>query len=126
MGDFRFSKRLRLLRATDFERVFAARSSASNASLALYGAANDVGHSRLGITVSRRIGNAAQRNRWKRLIREAFRLSQNNLPALDYVCVARSPTPPTLQSLMETLPALADRIQRRLNAVSRGSAKLDT
>lgn len=126
MADFRFSKRLRLLRASEFERVFAARSSAANPCLALYGAVNEVGHPRLGITVSRRIGDAAERNRWKRLIREAFRLTQHNLPPLDFVCVARAPAPPTLQNLMETFPALADRIQRRLRSASRHSENLDS
>jgi ribonuclease P protein component len=126
MNQFRFSKRQRLLRANDFERVFAARSSAANPSLALYGAANDLGHPRLGITVSRRIGGAAERNRWKRLLREAFRLAQHELPALDLVCVARSPQPPKLHDLMEMLPAMADRIQRRLKAAPRPSGRHNT
>ena len=114
MADFRFPKRLRLLRARDFERVFAARSSAADAWMTLYGAANDVGYPRLGLTVSRRIGGAAMRNRWKRLLREAFRLTQHQLPPLDLVCVARAPAPPVLRDLIETLPELAVRIERRL------------
>jgi ribonuclease P protein component len=113
MSDFRFSKRMRLLRASDFERVFAARSSVSNAWLVLYGAVNDVGHPRLGLTVSRRVGGAVERNRWKRLVREAFRLKQHDLPSLDFVCVARAPAPPSLQNLLESLPELALRIERR-------------
>jgi len=118
MTNQRFPKRMRLLRAREFERVFAARLSAADACLAVYGAANEVGHPRLGITVSRRVGSAVVRNRWKRLLREAFRLSQQRLPPLDLVCVARSSHPPALSSLLETLPAHAARIERRLRKVA--------
>jgi ribonuclease P protein component len=114
MSDYRFPKRLHLLKASEFERVFAARNSAVNPWLAIYGAANDVGHPRLGLTVSRKIGGAVERNRWKRLIREAFRLTQHRLPALDVVCVARSPAPPTLAQLMEMIPSMVERIDRRI------------
>jgi ribonuclease P protein component len=119
MTDFHFPKRLRLLRASEFERVFAARNSAANAWLTLYGAASDVGHPRLGITVSRRIGNAVARNRWKRLIRESFRRIQHDLPALDLVCIARAPEPPTLAAMLDLLPELAARLARRANQAAR-------
>ena len=121
MTDSRFPKRMRLLRATDFERVFAARNSAANPGFTLYGAPNDTGYPRIGITVSRRIGNAVERNRWKRRIRESFRMSQNELPSLDFVCIARSPAPPSLESLMGGLMELARRIERRLQKENRDS-----
>jgi ribonuclease P protein component len=114
MTDLRFPKRLRLLRASEFERVFAARNSVANSCFALYGAANDVGHPRLGITVSRKVGNAVVRNRWKRLLREAFRLSQHALPVVDLVCVARATQPPELSQLLAAIPDMANRIGRRI------------
>jgi len=114
MSDHRFPKRLRLLRANDFERVFAARSSAGDAWLVVYGAANGLGHPRLGLTVSRRVGGAAARNRWKRLLREAFRLRQHQLPPLDMVCIPRAGSLPKLRQLMESLPTLALRVERQL------------
>lgn len=53
---------------------------------------NDLGHARLGITVSRRVSpKAVIRNRVKRVVRESFRLQQEQLKGLDVVVVARPP-----------------------------------
>jgi len=114
MSALRFPKRLRLLRASEFERVFAARNSAANTSFALYGAANEIGHPRLGLTVSRKVGNAVERNRRKRLLREAFRLSQDSLPAVDFVCVARAGKPLLPSQLRVAIQDMARRIERRV------------
>jgi ribonuclease P protein component len=114
----RFPKRVRLLRASEYERVFAARNSASDPWIALYGAANELDHPRLGLTVSRRLGGAVQRNRWKRLMREAFRLTQHALPPVDLVCVPRSPSPPKLVQLIEGIPTLCARIQGKIERMA--------
>jgi ribonuclease P protein component len=119
MSSHHFPKRARLLRASQFERVFDARNSASDAWIVLYGAASETGQSRIGLTVSRRVGGAVQRNRWKRLLREAFRLSQTELPPLDFVCVVRGQSPPTLEQMRESLIALSGRVQGRMDGRSR-------
>jgi ribonuclease P protein component len=59
-------------------------------SFLLFGLPNAVGHPRLGITVTRKVGNAVRRNRAKRLLREVFRRHRLRLaPALDLVVNAR-------------------------------------
>ena len=113
MTDHGFPKHVRLLKSSDFERVFAARNSVGNSSFALFGSPNELKLPRLGITASRRIGNAVARNRWKRLVREAFRLSQHELPAVDLVCVVRGPEPPELKQFVAMLAGMAWRIDRR-------------
>ena len=51
---------------------------------------NHIHNSRLGITVSRRVGNAVERNRLKRIIREYFRVRKNLYPGLkDYSVIVR-------------------------------------
>jgi ribonuclease P protein component len=115
MPNYRFPKARRLLRPGDFERVFAARLSAADAAIVLYGVANDLGHPRLGLTVSRKAGTAVARNRWKRLIREAFRLTQHELPPLDLVCIPKPAAHPALAQLMKSLPELAGRLQQKLH-----------
>jgi ribonuclease P protein component len=119
----RFPKSVRLLRASEFERVFAARSSAVDSSIALYGAVNELGYPRLGLVVSRRIGGAPQRNRWKRLLREAFRLTQSQMPPLDLVCVVRAEIPRPLGELKESLLQHVTRIEHKLQEVARRSTR---
>jgi len=85
-----FGKSKRLHRRRDFQRVFAARCSVADRYLVVYVAPNGLGHSRLGIPVGRKFGNAVRRNRVKRLIREAFRIEQwDLLPGFDIICIPR-------------------------------------
>jgi ribonuclease P protein component len=80
----------------------------------MYAARNELGHARLGLAVSRKVGQAVHRNRWKRALREAFRLTQPELPPLDLICLPRSPSDPDVRRLMDTLPRLACRLEKRL------------
>jgi ribonuclease P protein component len=59
----------------------------------LYVAPNDLGHTRVGITVSGRVGKAVVRNRVRRRLREAIRARLPRLqPGLDLVVVSRPPS----------------------------------
>jgi ribonuclease P protein component len=90
-------QRRRLSRSAEFERVYRQGRSKGNRFLVLYAFPRDasapVGEGdgpRLGLSVSRRVGGAVERNRVKRALREAFWAEAERLPDdSDYVVVAR-------------------------------------
>jgi ribonuclease P protein component len=114
-----FSKAVRVWRPADFERVFTARWTAAAHGLVLHAAPStcEPPVARLGVSVSRRIGNAVVRNRWKRRLREAFRRVRSRLPPADYVVVVKTRIVPTgaagARLVEETLVSLAGRITSR-------------
>jgi ribonuclease P protein component len=86
-------KRGRLSRSADFDRVFRQGNSHGGREFVLYlfPRGEEASSPRLGLSVSRKVGGAVQRNQVKRLLREAFALEGERLPAdSDVVVVARS------------------------------------
>jgi len=66
-------------------------ATAGNRLLVVYCLRNGTGHSRLGLTVSAKLGHAVERNRMRRRLREIYRLHEAELlPGYDIVIVARS------------------------------------
>jgi len=83
----------RLSRSAEFERVYRQGKSTANRHLVLYTFPNSsTQRPRLGLSVSRKVGGAVERNKVKRLLREAFAHVEEDLsPGQDVVVVARPP-----------------------------------
>jgi ribonuclease P protein component len=113
--DQRLPARARIRHNQDFRAVYRLRRSVADDVLIVYARRNGSEETRLGVSVSRKVGNAVLRNRWKRLIREAFRRSRAALPpGLDLVVIPRPGALPRAEKIFASLPRLARRAGAKL------------
>ena len=130
----RFSARQRLKKRDEFQRVFREGKIASDDVLVIHAIWADESDpcgpqdseasagqhvvtsvTRIGLSIPKKVGSAPVRNRWKRLIREAFRLSQHELPGgLHLVIRPRKGAVPELRRIRSSLNRLVHKLHRKL------------
>jgi ribonuclease P protein component len=105
--------------AREFTQVYAKKVRAADHCLLVYAAENGLGRTRFGVSVSRKVGNAVVRSTVKRLLREAFRLSQYDLPnGLDLILIPqrRGSEAAGLADFQKSLVELTRRLSRRMTS----------
>ena len=85
-------KAYRIKKNSDFQTIYKKGKSVANRQFVVYTYNNNENeHFRLGISVSKKLGNAVTRNRIKRAIRENFKVHKEDIIAKDIVVIARHP-----------------------------------
>lgn len=74
----------------DFDKVYRKGKSFADKVLVMYYLKNQVGYTRVGVSVSSKIGNSVVRHRIKRLIKEVFRVNFQNIQGYDIIFIART------------------------------------
>jgi ribonuclease P protein component len=121
--DQRFGPDRRLSGRRAYSAVFNGGVRQARGPLRVYASQNGRCASRLGLSVSRRVGTAVRRNRIKRLIREAFRTLPRQSPqgrAYDLVVVVRPHEPMGVEQYRQLLSDLIHRLDQSVSSAPRG------
>ncbi len=114
--DESYPKCLRLRSGQEFDAVFACNIVAVDRVLVVHARSTALSSMRLGLSISKRTGNAPLRNKWKRLIREAFRRQRSNFTGgMDIVVRPRKGSQPEYSSVANSLRKLVERLQKQLH-----------
>lgn len=114
-SSLRFPATRRLKRQADFATVFERGKVAADSVLVIHAIRCPSVGSKLGLSISKKVGNSPRRNRWKRLIREAFRRNQSRLPPhLWFVIRPRRGAVPEFHAIEASLVRLAQQLERKL------------
>jgi len=127
VSNYRFPKNRRVTSSRDFTRILRRGGCAADGTLVVFGMQhasstnNSPAPSRLGITVPKKVGSAPVRNRWKRLIREAYRTQPDAFPiGFDWIVRPKKGAHPDWRLIHQGLPRLASKAARRcLQAAAR-------
>jgi len=105
-------------RKSDFDAVYARGRRTGGEFFVVIARTNAAGGPRLGLSVAAKaVGNAVQRNRIRRLVRESFRHRQRELPACDLVVSARARARGVPSGeLRASLEALWDKVKEQCTA----------
>jgi ribonuclease P protein component len=118
MAKLLFRPKHRLTHRRQFEAVHDARMKTPCGPLTIHSRRNGLPHPRLGMSIGRPFGNAVERNRLKRCLREAFRLMQFEVPnseafgCYDLLITARKHDDPGMEQYSKWLTEAVDRLDR--------------
>ncbi len=81
----------RLLKDADFQTILAKKTNQKNTAFTIYGSKQSLGHTRVGISVSKKIGIAVVRNKIRRQIRMMLTTKMDLTESIDYIVIVRAP-----------------------------------
>lgn len=111
-----FRKSQQIRSSLEYADIFEQKVRASNPCLLIYGRKSPTSWSRIGLSVSRKHGNSIRRHRLRRLLREAFRLSQHQLPqGYDWILIPKVSNQHTVPQFQSALVEITSRIAKKLN-----------